>query len=341
VPGGGKSAEGAEEALHLLRLLGLGYRLRSQHRCKEAVDAFSRLPPLHYRSAWVLAQLGRAHADAADYAQAERTFGALRSLCPFQLEGLEHYSTVLWHLKRDTQLAQLAHEALALDRLSPVAWCVVGNCLSLQREHEAALRAFGRAASLDVECTYAYTLAGHEHLAAEDWEQAKRSYRIATALDGRHYNAWYGLGAVFMRQEKYDLAEYHFRRALDCHPSSSVLRCCLGQALHAVGRHEEALQELNAAVAADARNPLARFERASLLVSKGALQEALKELSALKDVAPREASVYVLLSKVYKRLNQPGLAALCAGTGADLGGAKEAGREEEEETVRGGDVVPV
>lgn len=33
-------------------------------------------------------------------------------------------------------------------------------------------------------------------------------------LDNRHYNAWYGMGQIFYRQEKYDMAEYHFQRSL-------------------------------------------------------------------------------------------------------------------------------
>jgi anaphase-promoting complex subunit 3 len=308
-------------------------RAAGLRRLQEALAAFARLPPAQYNTGWVLCQVGRAHAEAVDYASAERAFLAARQVCPHQLEGMEHFSTVLWHLKRDAALAHLAHEAVALDRLSPAAWCVMGNCLSAQREHEAALRAFNRAIALDRDCTYAYTLAGHEHFAAEDWDAAMNDYRVALGVDPRHYNAWYGLGAVLMRQEKYELADYHFRRALDIHPRSSVLHCCLGQALHALGRAPEALRALDAAVLADACNPLARYERAAVLVTMERLQEALAALLALKEVAPREASVYLLMAKVYRRLNQPGLAALCAGTGADMGGAAELGGKDEEESV--------
>jgi tetratricopeptide (TPR) repeat protein len=48
----------------------------------------------------------------------------------------------------------------ALDRHSPYAWCVLGNCFSLQKEHETALRYFQRALQLDPTLPYAYTLAG-------------------------------------------------------------------------------------------------------------------------------------------------------------------------------------
>jgi hypothetical protein len=37
-------------------------------------------------------------------------------------QGMELYSTVLWHLKRDVELAHLAQHALAVDRMAPEAW---------------------------------------------------------------------------------------------------------------------------------------------------------------------------------------------------------------------------
>jgi hypothetical protein len=55
------------------------------------------------------------------------------------------YSTALWHLRKEVELAALSQELLAVDRLSAQAWLVAGNCYSLQQEHEQALAAFKRA----------------------------------------------------------------------------------------------------------------------------------------------------------------------------------------------------
>ena len=49
------------------------------------------------------------------------------------IQGLEVYSTVLWHLRKEVDLAHLAQEAVALDRRSPYAWIALGNCFSLQK----------------------------------------------------------------------------------------------------------------------------------------------------------------------------------------------------------------
>jgi anaphase-promoting complex subunit 3 len=52
------------------------------------------------------------------------------------------------------------------------------------------------------------------------------------------------MGHIYYRQEKYGMAEYHFRRALSINHRSSVLRCYLGMALHKLKRNPEALDML-------------------------------------------------------------------------------------------------
>ncbi len=65
----------------------------------------------------------------------------------------------------------------------------MGNCLSLQREHDGAVRCFQRALQLCPAQPYAYSLVGHELLASEDFEGAAAAYRHALRVDPRHYNA--------------------------------------------------------------------------------------------------------------------------------------------------------
>jgi anaphase-promoting complex subunit 3 len=318
VPRGERSQEGQAGAVALLQALGEALRLLSAYRCAEAVDAFGRLPPRHFQTGWVLTQVGRAYFEMVDYQSAARAFQSSRQVDPFRLRGLEVYSTVLWHMKREVELSYLAQEAVALDRHSPAAWCVMGNCFSLQKEHETALRYFQRALQLDAAQPYAYTLAGHELFANEDFEKAVACYRNAIRVDPRHYNAWFGMGHVYYRQEKFGMAEFHFRRALSINPRSSVLRCYLGMALHALTRNGEALAELGAAIAADPRNPLARFEKAAVLLAEARLPEALAELTALRDVAPREASVLFHMGKIYKRMGRTADALACLSAALDL-----------------------
>ena len=82
--------------------------------------------------------------------------------------------------------------------------------------------------------------------------------------EGGRCRCRFGMGHIYYRQEKYGMAEYHFRRALGINPRSSVLRCYLGMALARLHRSADALEALSAAAEADPRNPLARFERAQV-----------------------------------------------------------------------------
>ena len=304
VPRGDRSVEGQAAAVSLLQLVGDGFRLLCMYKSQEAVEAFTRLPPKHLHTGWALMQLGRAYFEMVNYHSAALAFEQARKVDPYRLTGVEVYSTVLWHMKREIDLSALAQEAIALDRHSPAAWCVMGNCFSLQKEHESALRFFQRALQLDSTLPYAYTLCGHEYFANEDFEKGITCYRNAIRIDPRHYNAWFGMGHIYYRQEKYGMAEYHFRRAHGINDRSSVLRCYLGMALHKLNRSAEALEALSAAIAADPQNPLARFERATVLAADGRLEQALDELLALHDVAPREASVLFHMGKVLKRMGR-------------------------------------
>ena len=314
----GRFAEGAAAALALLAPLAEALRLFSAFRCAECAEALKRLPEAQFATGYVLCLLGRARAEMVDYPEAERAFAWARRVDPRRLEGMETYSTVLWHLKKETALAHLAQDAAALDRRDPRTWCVVGNCFSLQKEHETALRFFQRALQLDARCAYAHTLCGHEYFAVEDFEKATASYRAAIRLDAGHYNAWYGLGTVYYRQEKYELSEYHFRHALSINDRSSVLHCYLGMAQHALRRNAEALEALDRAVALDRRNPLAKYEKASVLLSDDRFQDALRELEQLKEVAPREASVFFLMGRIYKKLDLPDRAMVNFSVALDL-----------------------
>ena len=46
-------------------------------------------------------------------------FEELRQLEPYHVEGIEVYSTVLWHLQKEVQLSALAQDMTKLDKLCP------------------------------------------------------------------------------------------------------------------------------------------------------------------------------------------------------------------------------
>ncbi|XP_021606699.1 cell division cycle protein 27 homolog B isoform X2 [Manihot esculenta] len=309
---------GASEILGLLRILGDGYRLSCLYRCKDALDTYMNLSHKHYNTGWVLSQVGKAYFELVDYLESARFFSLAHRAAPYCLEGSDIYSTVLYHLKEEMKLSYLAQELISTDRLAPQSWCAMGNCYSLQKDHETALKNFQRAVQLDSRFAYAHTLCGHEYVALDDFENGIKSYQSALQIDARHYNSWYGLGMVYLRQEKFEFSEHHFRVAFQINPCSSVLMSYLGTALHALKKNEEALEMMERAILADKKNPLPMYQKANILVSLESFDEALGVLEELKEYAPGESSVYALMGKIYKRHNMHEKAMLHFGLALDL-----------------------
>ncbi|CAJ1439435.1 unnamed protein product, partial [Effrenium voratum] len=218
--------------------------------------------------------------------------------------GLEYYSSALWHLRRDVELCRLAQQCLQWDRLKPQVWCVVGNCFSLQKEHDAAVKLFKRAIQVDSTFTYAYTLCGHEFVASEKIDKAVAMYENAVRLDPRHYNAWWGLGNIYHRQEEHENAKYHFDKALQVNASNSVLRCYQGMVLSSLSKPQEALEKFDQAAQAEPQNGMAYFQKACVLFSLERYEEALADLKKVRCLAPKEASVHFQLGKVYMKLQK-------------------------------------
>ncbi|PXF48580.1 Cell division cycle protein 27-like [Gracilariopsis chorda] len=306
-------------AMDLVRSLGQIVSELSRFRCARAIELSNCLPSKHRNSGFVLSLRGRAFLERGDYVAAEQEFKKALAVDPMRTDGVvEYYSTVLWHLKKEKALAQLAINAQRIHPVSSSAWCAAGNCYSIQQDPDAAIKFFKRAIITSrAPNAYAYTLCGHEYVVKEDFDSALAAYREALNIDERHYNAIYGIGQVLQKQEKFGLAQNHFRSAVLVNPLNSTLHYHLGVSMAAgVGaiagtdpsykttRHAliSALAELETAANLDPRNPVPRFERAKILVAMNRLPDARKQLEDLRESLPKEAEVHYELSRVCQRL---------------------------------------
>lgn len=189
------------------------YKSLSQYQCQQAIKEVDVLPGELKTSPWAMEILGRAFYEIANYAmvrtcltsvktivnptdvhsQARRAFTFLQQQEPYRIQSMEQFSTLLWHLTDLPALSYLSQSLISISRTSPQAWIAVGNCFSLQKDHDEAMRCFRRATQLDEGCAYAWTLCGYEAVEMEEYERAMAFYRTAIRTDARHYNAWYVL----------------------------------------------------------------------------------------------------------------------------------------------------
>jgi anaphase-promoting complex subunit 3 len=128
-------------------------------------------------------------------------------------------------------------------------------------------------------------------------------FRKAIFLDPRHYNAWYGISMIHLKQEKYLLAEKYLKKALLINPHSSTLMCHIAVVYHSLKQSDKALQILSRALVIEPSNTLCKFHKANILFSMEKYDLALQELEKLRRVIPKESLIYYMISKVNKLFN--------------------------------------
>ncbi|XP_019763523.1 cell division cycle protein 27 homolog isoform X1 [Dendroctonus ponderosae] len=294
--------------MNLLRTIGQAYVALSSYECQTTVQILSSLPLNQFETSWVYCLMGVAYFEMSDYESSIKYFQMVHSQDPHRLECMDIYSTALWHLQKEVALSALAHDLINTNRNHPITWCVSGNCFSLHKEHDTAIKFFQRAVQVDPKFHYAYTLLGHEYITTEELDKAMSCFWNAVRINPRHYNAWFGVGTIYSKQERYSLAEWNYSRALSINPKSSVILCHIGMVQHALKQTDKALATFNRAIANNPKSALCKFHRGSIYFALGRHAEALKELEELKVIVPKESSVYYLIGKVHKKMGNTDLA---------------------------------
>ncbi|UJR20937.1 hypothetical protein I4U23_024046 [Adineta vaga] len=297
-----RTSELVENIINVFKLLGQGLQHLSQFECRQAIELFESISLKHLDTPWTLLRLANCYYHLHDYQKSVLIYRELRTKFPYHIDGLEYYSTVLWHLKDDIALATLAHELTETDRKHPASWCASGNCLSLNHEYDKAIQAFKRAIQLAPESDYAYTLLGNEYSLIDELERAMACFRKAIQLNSRSYKAWNGVAMVYLKQEKFQSATFHFTKATSIYRTNPDLICHLAVAQHKCNQSTDALALLNDALKIDSKNALCKFHKAGLLLHLERYHEALAELEELRQIAPKESLVFYLLSKVHRHL---------------------------------------
>ncbi|KAJ1023478.1 hypothetical protein NDA16_003095 [Ustilago loliicola] len=264
--------------------------------------------------------LGRSYAECSQYASAEIHFTAARKLNPFIASHMDVFSLVLFHLSREVKLSALAQHLAMVAPGTASTHIVVGNAFSLQKEHQTALVCFQRAAAAAPEYAYAYTLAGHEAHDLGLHDEAIAYFRSAIRCDRRHWNAWAGLGRVYLGIGEHEHAACKsLQQAIHINPSNHILWDLVGWTFSLINAPAKALECYDRAIElAPSASVLTYLRRAELLLQHGDPESSHRDLVRAHDLAPEEASIHILLAQSYMRL---GGGAFCHLESSGAGGA--------------------
>lgn len=86
----------------------------SNYQCVQCIELLQTLPQNHFRSGYVSHLVGKACTEMNEYKGAALAFREMIRLEPFRLQGLEIFSSTLWHLREAKDLAALSKQVKIL-----------------------------------------------------------------------------------------------------------------------------------------------------------------------------------------------------------------------------------
>ena len=241
---------------------------------------------------------------SSKYNECIKLFQQLYQEHPYYIDGIDIYSTALWHLKEEKILSILAQNVLNIAPNRSESWIAMGNLLSLQRKSEDAIEMFHRAANINKMCSYALALAGHEHLLNDSLLNATKLFRESIDRCPFEWSSWYGLGSVHYKQDNFNAAKYYIKKAIEYNPYSSVLFYVYAMVLRKCDEDDLALEMIEKSNQLDPNNIISIYQKGLLLENKGNLNEALKCMEIAESLSPQEPSIAFYQGKMLQSMGK-------------------------------------
>ncbi|MEW6314587.1 MAG: tetratricopeptide repeat protein [Pseudomonadota bacterium] len=135
-------------------------------------------------------------------------------------------------------------------------------------------------------------------------QQAESLYRKILDRTPRDVTVLYLLGMVHYQRKQYHEAVANFERVAHLKPKHAEALAHLGGAYNALGRHDEAMDCMERALALAPHLHEWRMPLASLLCRASRFPEAITQLTAMLKSAPDHAGAHHFLAKIYLTLHQ-------------------------------------
>ncbi len=233
-----------------------------------------------FLDAYSFLRAGMANERTGDYPGAVRSYQRGLDVAPGNVELLNALGFALFQQGKSQEAVVVLEKALAVD---PKHWKAHNNL---------ALAAIDSGELEVAEAHYRESLAIKPQPAIYNDlgfvlereglpDEAAEMYRKAIKLDPASASAHYNLGSSLARSGKYADAESHLRKALKISPNSQNYTG-LGIVLWQLGRKDEAIASLQAAIKADPKNAAAQQKLVEFLQSLGRGDEARKQMDIAK-----------------------------------------------------------
>jgi tetratricopeptide (TPR) repeat protein len=198
-----------------------------------------------------------------------------------------------WYLQSKTYL-QLSEDALAkineIDPDSVVAHEITGEIDESMHNYDSALVEYKRAIELAPQKAGTHMHMGNAYWLIGKWASAQTEFKAELAIDPNNCAAhWKMANAMLEANDSNDDALAEVNKAIDRCPTLMQARVDRARALIRLGKHAEALPDLELAVAESPREPTIHFLLASVYKAQGKTADAQQEMQTYGRLQ-REAS---------------------------------------------------
>jgi tetratricopeptide (TPR) repeat protein len=274
----------------------LGMLYFNEHDYANAADTLSRGLKLHTNMPTASAMLGMSYYQLGQFDKAEPLIRAAVKQNP----GDDQTEMVLANLyiksRKYTEATETLNQFLVRNPKDQEAWYMLGKTY-LQMSQDA----LGKINQIDANSVVAHEIAGEIDESMHNYDSALVEYKkgvdMAPDKPGTHMhmaNAYWLIG-------KWQAAQTEFKAELVVDPNNCSARWKLANAmLEANDSNEDALAQLNQSIDTCPTLMQARVDRARALIRLGKHQDALPDLQLAVAESPSEPTIHFLLASVYK-----------------------------------------
>jgi len=190
---------------------------------------------------------------------------------------------------------------------SPEVYCLLAGAQFNLRSFNLATNSALQALRLDPKFANAYTVLGMIHTAEKDFTNAQAAYREALKLNDNDSDTWFMFGQALFLHDDFVEAAKAFDRALKINPQSVRSYENLGRTQDTMGDVKEAEESfkkgLNASHTQKYFDPHIYIEYGEFLLKLDRLTDSQSVLEEGSRIAPRDAEIRYVLSRVYFRMH--------------------------------------
>ncbi|HSU58211.1 MAG TPA: tetratricopeptide repeat protein [Bryobacteraceae bacterium] len=182
------------------------------------------------------------------------------------------------------------------------AWYLLGKVYT-----QLARQALAKMNAIDPHSVWAHEVSGEIMESMKNYDGALIEYKKAIEVAPRQPGAHYKLGDLYWSLSQWDNATAQFKAELANDPGNCMAQWKIGDILVQQSiKPEEALAEVNKALAMCPNLTEARLDRGRLLLRLHRVQDALTDLKIAEKATPNDPAVHFSLAQAYRALGQAG-----------------------------------